>query len=297
MMTKKKSFNGLLKAASIASVSTAIMLIIVKIFAYFITGSVSILSSLFDSVQDFMTSAVNYAAVKHSLQPADKEHRFGHGKAEAIGSLVQGVIIFAAALFLLKESIARFFAIEPLKDISFGIWITLFAIIVTIILVRFQSYVIKKTNSLSIKADQAHYTGDILMNIGVVASMFFAYYFELYIIDALFGVAVSVYLFIAVIGIGKEAVSMLMDTEVDDTIRHDIEKEVLKHKEIKEIVDLKTRLSGDIMFIQFCTKMDPSLTLKKAHDIIDLIETDILKKYPTAEMIIHPEPALIKDEK
>lgn len=296
-MSEKKSFNRLLKTASIASVLTAIMLIVVKVIAYFVTGSVSILSSLFDSVQDFMTSAVNYAAVRHSTQPADKEHRFGHGKAEAIGSLIQGVIIFSAALFLLKESIGRFFNAEPIKEISFGAGITVFAIVVTVILVRFQSYVIKKTNSLSIKADQAHYTGDILMNVGVIVSMMAAYYFELYIIDALFGVGVSLYLFFAVFGVAKEAVAMLMDTELDDSIRQEIEDEALSYTEVKRITDLKTRSSGDVMFIQFCAQMNPDLTLKKAHDIADLIEAGIVKKYPQAQMIIHLEPALQKEEK
>lgn len=296
-MKKKTNLNGLLKAASVASVLTAILLIGVKGIAYLITGSVSILSSLFDSVQDFMTSAVNYAAVKHSIQPADKEHRFGHGKAEGIGSLIQGVIIFGAAFFLFKESLIRFFETEPIKDISFGVWITVFSIIITIVLVRFQSYVIKKTNSLSIKADQAHYTGDILMNVGVIISMLAAYYFELYVIDALFGIGVAVYLFVVVFGVAKEAIAMLMDTELDDSVRSDIEKEVLSYKEVQGISDLKTRKSGGVVFIQFCAQMDESLTLKKAHDIADLIEEGIQKKYEGAQIIIHLEPALTKDKK
>ncbi|MBO7244211.1 MAG: cation diffusion facilitator family transporter [Alphaproteobacteria bacterium] len=296
-MKEKKHLNGLLKAASIASISTAILLIGVKVLAYLVTGSVSILSSLFDSVQDFMTSAVNYAAVRHSTQPADNEHRFGHGKAEAIGSLVQGIIILAAAFFLLKESLHRFFETEPIKDISLGVWITIFAIIVTIILVRFQSYVIKKTNSLSIKADQAHYTGDILMNVGVIVSMLAAHYFEFYVIDALFGIGVASYLFYVVFGVAKEAIAMLMDTELDESIRKSIEKEALSFKEVKAVIDLKTRKSGDIMFIQFCAQMNSDLTLKKAHDIADLIEEGIQKKYAEAQIIIHLEPALEKDKK
>lgn len=293
-MNEKTNLNGLMKAASVASVSVAILLILVKIVAYVFTGSVAILSSLFDSVQDFMTSAVNFMAVRHSTQPADKEHRFGHGKAEAIGSLVQGGIIFVAALFLLKESVARFFAAEPIKDVVFGTWITVFAVVVTIILVRFQSYVIKKTNSLSIKADQAHYTGDIMMNIGVILSMLFAYYFELYIVDALFGVGVAVYLFVTVIGIVKESIAMLMDTELDDQVRDEIKRLALSHEMVNEIDDLKTRLSGDVMFIQFCARMNPDLTLKQAHDIADLIEDGIQKQYPAAQIIIHLEPSLTK---
>lgn len=294
MMTKKKNLNRLMKVASIASVLTAIMLVVVKFVAYIITGSVAILSSLFDSVQDFMTSAVNYEAVRHSVAPADKEHRFGHGKAQAIGSLIQGVIIFAAAAFLLKESCYRFFHIEPIKEIGLGTVVTVFAIVVTIVLVQFQSYVIKKTNSLSLKTDRAHYTGDIMMNVGVVASMVASYYFDLYVIDALFGVGVAVYLFITVFGVAKEAVAMLMDTELPEDVREKIKKIAFSYEDVYEVVDLKTRLSGSCMFIQFCVRMNPELTLKKAHDITDFIEDEIKKEYSDSQIIIHLEPSFKK---
>ena len=280
-----------MKIASVASVLTAVSLIVVKFFAYFITGSVAILSSLFDSVQDFMTSAVNYQAVRKSVEPADKEHRFGHGKAQAIGSLIQGVIIFAAAVFLLKESVVRFFNIQPIKDVALGTYVTLFAIVVTMVLVRFQTYVIKKTNSLSLKTDRAHYTGDILMNVGVIASMLSAYYFEIYIIDALFGVGVAIYLFVTVIGVANEAISMLMDSELAQEIRENIKQKALSYEEVYEVVDLKTRLSGSCMFIQFTARMNPSLTLKRAHDVADFIEDSIKREYADSQIIIHLEPS------
>ncbi len=293
-MRKKKRLNRLMRLASVASIATAIMLVIVKFVAYFFTGSVSILSSLFDSVQDFMTSAVNYEAVRHSVAPADKEHRFGHGKAQAIGSLIQGVIIFAAATFLLKESASRFFHIEPIKEIGLGTIVTLFAIVVTIILVQFQSYVIKQTNSLSLKTDRAHYTGDILMNVGVIVSMLASYYLNLYVIDALFGVGVSLYLFITVYSVAKEAIAMLMDTEMPNDVRDKIKQIIVTYDDIYEVVDLKTRLSGSCMFIQFCVRMNPELTLKKAHDITEFIEDDIKKEYPDSQIIIHLEPSFKK---
>lgn len=293
-MRKKKTLNRLMRLASVASVLTAIMLVIVKFVAYFFTGSVSILSSLFDSVQDFMTSAVNYEAVRHSVVPADKEHRFGHGKAQAIGSLIQGGIIFAAAIFLLKESVCRFFHVEPIKEIALGTIVTLFAIVVTVLLVQFQSYVIKQTNSLSLKADQAHYTGDILMNVGVIVAMLSSYYLNLYIIDALFGVGVSLYLFITVYGIAKEAIAMLMDAEMPEDVRNKIKKAIIAYKDVYEVVDLKTRLSGSCIFIQFCVRMNPELTLKKAHDITEFIEDDIKKEYPDSQIIIHLEPSFKK---
>lgn len=293
-MEKKQNLNWLMKVASVASVMTAIMLIFVKFITYILTGSVSILSSLFDSVQDFMTSLVNYEAVRRSIEPADKEHRFGHGKAQAIGSLIQGVIIFAAAVFLLKESVVRLFDVKPIKEIYLGTIVTIFAIIVTIILVQFQTYVIKKTNSLSIKTDRAHYTGDIMMNVGVISSMLVSYYFDFYIVDALFGVGVALYLFLTVISIAKESIAMLMDTELSEEIREKIQQKALNYEVVYEVLDLKTRLSGNNMFIQFCVRMDPELTLKRAHDVTEFIEDDIKKEYPDAQIIIHLEPSLKK---
>ncbi|MBQ8251150.1 MAG: cation transporter [Alphaproteobacteria bacterium] len=290
-MREKKKLNRLMKMASVASIVTAITLVVVKFFAYLITGSVSILSSLFDSVQDFMTSAVNYEAVRHSIAPADREHRFGHGKAQAIGSLIQGVIIFAAAAFLLKEAGNRFFHIEPIREIGLGTLVTVFAIIVTIILVQFQTYVIKKTNSLSLKTDRAHYTGDILMNVGVVTSMVASYYFNLYVIDALFGIGVAFYLFITVFGVAKEAIAMLMDTEMPEDVREKIKQVAFSYEDVLEVVDLKTRLSGSCIFIQFCVRMNAELTLKRAHDITEFIEDDIKKEYPDSQIIIHFEPS------
>ena len=293
-MTEKKNLNRLMKVASVASIATAVTLVIVKFFAYLITGSVAILSSLFDSVQDFMTSAVNYEAVRHSVAPADKEHRFGHGKAQAIGSLIQGAIIFAAAAFLLKEAGNRFFHIEPINEIGLGTCVTVFAIIVTIVLVQFQTYVIKKTNSLSLKTDRAHYTGDILMNVGVVASMVASYYFDLYVIDALFGIGVSIYLFVTVFGVAKEAIAMLMDTEMPEDVREKIKEMAFSYEDVLEVDDLKTRLSGSCIFIQFCVRMNAQLTLKKAHDITEFIEDDIKKEYPDSQIIIHFEPSFKK---
>lgn len=290
-MREKKKLNRLMKMASVASIVTAITLVVVKFFAYLITGSVSILSSLFDSVQDFMTSVVNYEAVRHSIAPADREHRFGHGKAQAIGSLIQGVIIFAAAAFLLKEAGNRFFHIEPIREIGLGTLVTVFAIVVTIILVQFQTYVIKKTNSLSLKTDRAHYTGDILMNVGVVTSMVASYYFDLYVIDALFGIGVAFYLFITVFGVAKEAIAMLMDTEMPEDVREKIKQVAFSYEDVLEVVDLKTRLSGSCIFIQFCVRMNAELTLKRAHDITEFIEDDIKKEYPDSQIIIHFEPS------
>ena len=242
-----------------------------------------------------MTSTVNLVAVRHAVAPADKQHRFGHGKAQALGALIQSFIIALSGLFLLKESVVRFFNPKPLHEIGWGIAVMILAIIVTAFLLSFQRFVIKKTNSLSIKADMAHYTGDILMNVGVVVSMLITTFFDCLWIDAAFGIGVSFYLFYAAYGVIKEAVSMLMDTELPACVECFIRKTVFSFPEIKSMSDLKTRSSGEYMFIQFSIQLPPETTLKSAHDLTELIEILLKKEYAQAQIIIHTEPFLEKD--
>ena len=295
MTHKNIDKNKLMKTASHASMATATLLIILKLITFLITGSMAILSSLFDSIQDAMTSTVNLIAIRHATEPADKEHSFGHGKAHALGGVSQAFIIAIASLFLLKESIHRLFEPQEITQISLGIGITVFALVITFVLIRFQKYVIRKTGSLSIKADMAHYTGDILMNVGVVVSMILSYYLGWTCVDALFGIGVAVYLLVVVYQIMIESFKMLMDTEMPNSFRKKITDIALSFPHVVEIHDLKTRQSGDCIFIQFCIHMNKDLTLEQAHDITDDIEHAIINKIPEAQVIIHSEPHLHKE--
>ena len=294
MSLKHQDNNRLMKQAGYASVSVAVFLVFLKSVTFLITGSVAILSSLFDSVQDMMTSVVNVIAIKQAVNPADEKHRFGHGKAQAIGSLVQAFIITGAALFLLLESVERFCQPQPLSQMGIGLIIMVIAIIVTIILVRFQTYVIRRTQSLSIKADKAHYTGDILMNIGVMVAMTLAYLTGWTRWDSLFGCGVAVYLFFVVYQIIRESFDMLMDTELPEDFRKQIRAIVYSFPPVKNMRDLRTRQSGSNAFIQFCIILDDSITLRQAHDITDKIEDRIKERFPDTEIIIHPEPQRTK---
>ena len=292
MTQKTIKTHQLMKTASLASMGVAFILIVLKLVTFLLTGSMAILSSLFDSIQDTMTSTVNLIAIRHATVPADKHHSFGHGKAQALGGVSQAFIIGVAALFLLKESIHRLFEPQEITDIGLGIVITIIALILTIILTRFQKYVVKVTGSLSIKADMAHYTGDILMNIGVIVSMVLSFYLGWVYVDALFGIGVAVYLLIVVYQITAESFQMLMDTEMPASFRHKIKELVLSCPKVIDMHDLKTRQSGDCIFVQFCIHLDKDLTLEAAHDIADDIEEKITSASPQTQIIIHIEPHL-----
>lgn len=289
-MNEQEKNNHLMRLASFFSVGTAFVLMIAKLATFILTGSMAILSSLFDSVQDMLTSLVNLIAVREATTPADKEHRFGHGKAQALGGLIQSLIIMLASCILLKESIIRLMNPQELREIGLGLSVTILAIILTAGLISFQRLVVKRTQSLSIKADLAHYTGDIFMNIGVCTSIIISYYLKWYFIDALFGIFVALYLICSISIVLKESLNMLMDKEISPQIRKEIKKTACSIIGVYDCFDLKTRLSGNEMFAQCSVSLDDELSLKDAHEKTDIIEEKIHQKYPTMHLVIHPEP-------
>ena len=282
--------NKLMMLASGASIATAVILFVLKAGTFFLTGSIAILSSLFDSIQDFISSLINMIATHQSIQPADKMHRFGHGKAQGIGSLLQTFIIALSAVFLFIESVLHLLHHNEIKHVNMGIYVILISILLTFVLVGFQNFVIRQTSSLSIKADQAHYRGDILMNVGVLISLLASYYFGWYWLDGAFGILVALYLLYTIWKIMKEACAMLMDKELSETIRKDIHSLVLKTPRVKNISELRTREGGNKQFVQFNVQFDGNVSLKFAHTKLDLIEQTLHDKYPNMEVIIHAEP-------
>ena len=289
-MTLQAEQNRLMTRATRASVAVAFTLIIVKIIVFALTGSVAILSALFDSLQDSVTSLVSMIAVHQAVEPADKNHRFGHGKAQAIGSFIQAIIISAATVLLAVESVRRLMEPQPVRHMGLGIGATVLAIILSIVLVRYQTWVIKQTGSLSVRADRAHYTGDIWMNIGVIISMEVSRLTGWNGWDALFGIGVAVYLGISVVQIIRESVAMLMDAEMPKAFRSQIKAVAFSFPEVITVHNLKTRQSGNKAFVQFCVHMDDRLTLRQAHQITEEMEQKISERFPDTEVIIHPEP-------
>lgn len=282
--------NKLMRLACVFSVLTACVLTAIKAVTFFLTGSVAILAGLFDSVQDMMTSLVNLIAVREATTPADKHHRFGHGKAQALGGLFQGIIISGASLILLKESVLRLLNPQPIQEMGLGLIITLVAVILTFFLVMFQKKVVRQTNSLSVRADLAHYTGDIFMNIGIIVSMVISYFYQWYFVDALFGILVVGYLGYSVFFIFQASFNMLMDAEISPLIRKQIKRITCSLDGVYDCFDLKTRQSGNELFAQFSVSLDDELTLAQAHDKIDKIEEAIQKTFPDMHLVIHPEP-------
>ena len=280
----------LLRLATVASVATAGVLIVVKLAAFLLTDSISILSTLIDSLLDAAASVVNLIAVRHALVPADQEHRFGHGKAEPLAAVGQAVFITGSALFLLIEASQRFFSPRPLTNSEVGIGVMIFSIVATLALVTLQRHVIRRTNSLAIKADQLHYTGDVLINGAVILALVLAAEFGWRFVDPIFGIGIALYILYNAWQIAAGALDMLMDRELPEEERGRIRQVILDHDGVRGFHDLRTRASGPQIFVQCHIELDPGLSLLTAHAIADEVENELRDAFPGAEVIIHQDP-------
>ena len=280
----------LMRLASYASVGVAGTLIVAKFSAWVVTDSVSLLSTLIDSVLDAAASVVNLLAVRHALQPADEEHRFGHGKAEPIAGLAQAAFIAGSAVFLLIQAGERILFPKAIAHASIGYIVMVFSIALTVCLVIFQRYVIKRSGSLVISADSLHYQGDVLINASVLLSIFLASEMEIVYADPVFAAAIAGYILYSAWQIGQSALNMLMDRELPDEDRARIEVLVRGQDGVKGLHDLRTRASGTDVFIQMHVEMDADLPLREAHKIGDAVELEVGKAFPNAEVIVHQDP-------
>ncbi|MCW5730805.1 MAG: cation diffusion facilitator family transporter [Alphaproteobacteria bacterium] len=280
----------LMRLASVASVAVAVTLIVLKSVVWFRTDSVAILSSLIDSLMDAGASLINLLAVRHSLTPPDAEHRFGHGKAEALAGLGQAAFIAGSAGFLIFQAVDRLLHPVPLQQGELGIAVMVVSIVLTFGLVVFQKYVTRRTGSLAIGADSLHYVGDLLTNVAVIVALVLATRFGLTYADPLFAIGIAFYILHAAWGILRESFDHLMDRELPDEMRARIRDIALAHPEVRALHDLRTRAAGTSHFIQLHLEMDGGMTLTRAHRIAEEVEERIRAAFPGAEVIVHQDP-------
>jgi ferrous-iron efflux pump FieF len=285
------------RLAAMASLSVAGVLIATKFTAYMMTDSVSLLSSLMDSTFDAVASLVTLLGIIHAATPADAEHRFGHGKAEAFAALGQAIFIFASSAFLFFESVHRFVQPQKVSDVPVGVAVMALSILLTLLLVRFQNYVIRKTASVAITADHLHYKGDLLMNAAVLVALGLSHYSAWPYFDPLFAMAISFSLLYGARRIWGESFDILMDKELSDDEREKILKLVGSHKNVTAVHDLRTRNTGHQIFIEFHLELDGRMSLKQAHDITEELEAILYDAFPKAEVLIHQEPAGLDDHR
>lgn len=289
MTTTAAEQARLLKLVTTASVATALLLLSGKLIAWMLTGSVSVLASLIDSLLDAAASLLNLLAVRYALTPPDREHRFGHGKAEALAGLGQAAFIASSAVFLLLYAIDRLHQPQPLTDIGIGIGVMVFAILATLLLLTFQHYVIRRTGSTAIRADALHYASDVLSNLGIIAALILAAY-GWPGLDPLFALGIAGYVLYSAGQIGFDAIQLLLDRELPAATQTQIRTIVLAQDKVRGLHDLRTRRSGQTYFIQLHLELDASLTLAEAHTVAETVETALRQVFPGADILIHEDP-------
>ena len=279
----------LLRLATYASTSVAIVLIAAKLFAWAASDSVSLLATLIDSMLDAVASIINLVAVRHALTPADNEHRFGHGKAEALAGLSQSLFIAGSAGYLLIEAWQRVIQPSAVESVELGIFVMAISIAATMLLLAFQRHVIKKTNSTAIRADALHYRTDLMVNGSVIVALLLANAgwpgF-----DGLFAGAIAIYILFSARDIIVTSYDHLMDRELPDEDRQKIKALVMQHPKARGLHDLRSRHSGTMTFIQLHLELDDDLSLMAAHKISDEVERSIVNAFPGSEILIHIDP-------
>lgn len=283
--------------ATYASVSVAVLLIAIKFIAFVMTNSVSLLASLMDSTIDALASIITMYSVRHAIEPADEQHRYGHGKIESLAALAQAMFILSSAIFLLFEAVNRFTHPSDINHTSVGVGVMVISIVLTLGLVMFQTYVVRKTKSAAIDADSLHYKGDLLMNTGVIIALLLSAQFHWQWVDPVFAVLIAFILIGSVIEICRQSFDILLDKEIDKEDRQRIMDIVTAHPKAQHIHDLRTRDSGHVLFIEFHLEMDGNMSLQKAHDVTEDLERKLYDAFPKAEVLIHQEPAGIDDDR
>lgn len=272
------------------SVATAAVLIALKAFAFGASGSISILASLTDSGLDLIASLVTFVAVRWAAAPPDDEHRYGHGKGEAMAALVQAGLIFASAIFIGWEAIQRIFDPRPVSSGGWAISVILISIALTSGLIWLQSRAVKATGSLAVAADRSHYAADLAANVVVLIGVFSGALLKAPGLDAAAGLVVAVWLFWGAFGLLRSASDPLLDRAVSDEDHRAITAAVLSDPRILGAHRLRTRTSGAVVMIQMHVDLDPALTLQAAHDILSEAEDRIRLAVPSADIILHPDP-------
>ena len=269
-----QSYGRLVSRAAIAATAMASLLLLIKIFAWWYTGSVSILAALVDSLVDIGASLTNLLVVRYSLQPADDNHSFGHGKAESL----------AAIQHLISPT--------PMTDPGVGVIVTIVALICTIILVSFQRWVVRRTQSQAVRADMLHYQSDVMMNGAILLALGLSWY-GWHRADALFALGIGIYILYSALRMGYEAVQSLLDRALPDEERQEIIDIVTSWPGVSGAHDLRTRQSGPTRFIQIHLEMEDSLPLVQAHMVADQVEQAILRRFPGSDVIIHQDPCSV----
>ena len=282
--------GDLTRRAATASVTMALFLIALKVWASIETGSVAMLGSLADTALDLVASLVTFFGVRWAAMPADAEHRFGHGKAEALAALIQVILITISAIGIGWRAIDRFNSGARTEGLELGVGVSLIAMAATLALLAYQRYVIRRTGSVAIHTDHVHYQSDLLLNLAVIAALLLDQAFGWTLADPVFGLVIAAWLLYNAWSAASHSVDQLMDREWPEAEREAFLAAAGEYPELAGLHDLRTRHSGSHRFVQFHVWVPADWTVRQAHDRMDAVEAALQERFPATEIIIHLDP-------
>ncbi|RUO79955.1 divalent metal cation transporter FieF [Idiomarina tyrosinivorans] len=292
MSERREHYAFWVKLATRASVLVVFTLIGLKLWAWWVTESASMLASLTDSLLDSGASIFSFFAIRYAIQPADNEHRFGHGKAESLAALAQSAFIAGSSVLLIFHSTEQWLRGDTLPQTDLGIWVSGFAIIITFGLLVIQRLAIRHTNSQAVAADHLHYQSDILLNATVIIALVMAQFGYTWA-DSAFAIVIALYLIIGASKIGWDAFQALMDRELEQSQLAEIERLAKSVTGVEGMHGLRTRAAGPTRFIQLHIELDDRISLLRAHAIADEVEMELMRAFPGADIIVHMDPMII----
>jgi cation diffusion facilitator family transporter len=281
---------ALTRRVTLMSVATAAVLVAIKLAAWLVSGSMALLASMADSGLDLIASLATFFAVRYAAAPPDAEHRFGHGKAEAFASLLQAGLVFASAALIGREAIGDLLAPHPLRQEGWAIGVMAVSTALTALLIRAQTQVLRRTSSVAVSGDRAHYASDLASNVIGLAGIAASAWLRLNSLDAAAALVIAALLLWGAVGVFREASSQLMDHELPDDARAEIVKLMTTDPRLTHVHQLRTRASGPYVHMQMHVDLDPQLSLESAHEVIVAAEKRVLEAFPSADIIIHADP-------
>ncbi len=284
------SNNRLRRLATYSSIGVALTLIVAKLIAYLMTDSVAMMSSLLDSTIDLLSSIVTAYGVANALRPPDRQHRFGHGKAEPLAALAQAAFIVGSSVLLGYEAISRFYTPHEIQNETLAYIIMAIAIVMTLGLIEFQQIVVRRTSSMAIGADRLHYIGDLMINLAVVVAFALHQWTGLVWFDPLFAIIVAGSLSSMAVHIARNALDVLMDKELPEEDRARIKQIVCSHAAVRGVHDMRTRSDSDRVFVELHVEMDADMSLSKAHDVSEELMAMVRAEFADADVLIHQDP-------
>jgi ferrous-iron efflux pump FieF len=281
---------ALTRRVTLYSVATAAVLVAIKIAAWLASGSIALLASTADSGLDLLASLTTFFAVRYAVAPPDAEHRYGHGKAEGFASLVQAGLVFASAALIAREAIGDLMAPKPIQDGGWAVAVMAVSILLTALLIAAQGRVLKKTSSVAVSGDRAHYAADLASNFIALVGIAATAWLGIARLDAVAALAIAALLLWGAVGVFREASGQLMDHELPDEVRAKIVELMTEDRRLTDVHQLRTRASGPFVHMQMHVDLDPELTLEAAHQVIVAAEKRVLNAFPSADIIIHADP-------